>query len=196
MKSERPELYIPFAGPCLRGFSWHRGLRLHLTGNVFAHVCLVHFGWLIHRGPHLSNRPGNLNLLPKQLKGLSAWMEVQIVLHCTQTPLSEPAAKPFRLHDTLHTTAVRFSSTAQKQFPPKWPNYLPDLAGMFLGGCVYRHVIGWGVSVEVTAESRTSNFSIGLDSPSAPRLWLPVLSNFSKRTACFFLLLFFFLFAH
>lgn len=75
---------------------------LHLTGNVFANVCLVHFGWLTHR----SNRPGNLNLLPKQLKGLSAWMEVQIVLHCTLSPLS---AKPERR--SLQATAVRFHRT-------------------------------------------------------------------------------------
>lgn len=122
---------------------------------------------------HLSNRPGNLNLLPKQLKGLSAWMEVQIVLHRTQTPLSEPAAKPLRL--LLHTAAGRFNppaqSTSTKLAPlPAWPR-----RGVcsFLGGCVYWCVIGWGFSVEVTTESWTSNPSFGLNLPTTPRLWFP-----------------------
>lgn len=172
MKYERTGMYVFFAGLCLRSPSWHCGLRLHLTGNVFANVCLVHFGWLTHRGLCLSNRPGNLNLLPKQLKGLSAWMEVQIVLHCTLNLCVRRCAPQLWGHVQPHKAA-----------PSKWPIYLRDLAGMFrmfLGGCFHRCVIGWGNSVEVTTETRTLNFSMAWihhQRPACDFLFRPISVN-------------------
>lgn len=69
-----------------------------------------------------------------------------------QTPLSEPAAKPLR----------QLSGYIQphKTVPPNWPNYLPDLVGLFARSPedVFMSMsLGGAFSVEVTTETRTSN---------------------------------------
>lgn len=144
------------ASPGLCGPSWHCGLKLHLTApNVLANVCLVQFGWLIHRGPRLSNRPGNLNLLPKQLRGLSAWMGAQIVLHIRRRLWAN------RRRNLCVNCQVTFNHT--KQFHRTGPITCLTSSGCLHvpRRCFHEHVIGWGVSVEVTTETRTSNFSTG-----------------------------------
>lgn len=105
-------------------------------------------------GPRLSNRPRNLNLLPKQLIGLSAWMEAQIISH---------ARRRQRLNLCVCCSTPQLSGYVQwpKTLPPNWPSYLPVLAGLsvwfpedvFLWACQWVWRFCWG-------DHRNLNFTI------------------------------------